>query len=267
MQLNLCCGILLDSLQKTWYNAANEQERMNVMAPETYARLRRPSLIRTSTGDAASLADALVIEHVTSLVGSGGKTSTMLALAGELCGRGARVIVTTTTHMWPVAEPLPIGLRVVGVPGKLGKLGPVERPEALIRECDYLLIEADGSRGLPAKAPSGHEPVILRETELVIGVQGLTAFGNPIGKVCHRPEQVCALLGRGPEDLLTAQDMARLLTLPMGLRKNVGERRYAAVLNQADGPVQLRAAEAITGFLPGEIPWAVTAYSCKEIDK
>ena len=36
---------------------------------------------------------------VVSLVGAGGKTSTLIALAGELADEGWRVLATTTTHI------------------------------------------------------------------------------------------------------------------------------------------------------------------------
>ena len=74
---------------------------------------------------------------VTALIGSGGKTSTMLALADEL-GRTARVIVCTTTRILP-PEGLPLlmqadaarapevlsahGVVCIGQAAEKGKLG------------------------------------------------------------------------------------------------------------------------------------------------
>lgn len=48
----------------------------------------------------------------------------------------------------------------------------------LLNYCDVLLIEADGSKGLPVKVPAEHEPVIIPETQVVIGCAGLTAIGK-----------------------------------------------------------------------------------------
>lgn len=228
-------------------------------------RLPYPLLIRGRAGyTGTTLTDLLSPAGVTAFVGGGGKTGTMLALAQELAGQGARVIVTTTTHILPVTAPLPSGMRVVGVPLPNGKLGPVEHPERLRRECDFLLLESDGSRGLPVKAPADHEPALLPETELVIALQGMTAFGKPISAVCHRPERVCAVLGKSPEELLCPADGAALLLRSQGQRKGVGHRRYAVVLNQADGKPEQDAAREIMSLLPSDISCAMTAYRQKE---
>lgn len=215
--------------------------------------------------EAASLAQALEPAPITAFVGGGGKTSTLLALGAELAESGLWVTVSTTTRMWPVRGPLPRRMRVIGVPDVRGKLGPVADPEALQRDCDVLLLEADGSRGLPAKAPAEWEPVLTPNTGLVVAVQGLTAYNGPIEKVCHQPERVAALLGKGMQDWLTPEDGAALLTSPQGQRKDVGARRYQVVLNQADNPDKRRLGEAIAAQLPPEIPCMFTCYDTKGV--
>ena len=92
-------------------------------------------------------------------------------------------------------------------------------------QCEYLLIEADGSRGLPVKAPAGHEPVLTAGTELVIAILGLTGIGRPISAVCHRPERVCALLGVSPDAAVTPERAAALILSRDGLRKHTDGRR------------------------------------------
>jgi probable selenium-dependent hydroxylase accessory protein YqeC len=47
-------------------------------------------------------------------------------------------------------------------------------------DSDVLLIEADGARGLPLKAPFEHEPVIPPETSLVVPVASLSVLGQPL---------------------------------------------------------------------------------------
>lgn len=227
----------------------------------TCPTLKTPVFLADRWGrEALSLSALLQPAPVTSFVGGGGKTSTILTLAQELCQSGARVIVTTTTHILPVRGELPKGLRIVGTPLPNGKLACIDHPEKLIRECDFLLIEADGSRGLPAKAPADHEPVILPETQLVVAVQGLSAIGHPIEAVCHRPERVCALLHKTPETLFTPEDGAALLMSLSGQRKGVEGRRYAIVLNQADTLWERSLGVETAGFLAEEIPAAITAY-------
>lgn len=202
----------------------------------------------------------LLLTPVTALVGGGGKTSTMLALGRELVEAGERVTITTTTHIRPVPQPWPEGLSVVGVPVGEGKLGPVAQPDSLAVPGRWLLIEADGSRGRPAKAPAPWEPVLTEQTGLVLAVQGLTAVGGRVDAVCHRPERVCALLGVLPEHLLTPADCARLLLSPEGLYKGVNGRRFAVVLNQADTSSLLRTGLEIAERLPPEIPCILTSY-------
>lgn len=221
--------------------------------------MRNPVYCAGPDGQKTTLVHSLNPPRITAFVGGGGKTHTMFALAHELAEQGSRVIVTTTTHIMPVTEPLPETLRVIGTPRPDGRLGGVENVDALAAQCDYLLIEADGSRCHPAKAPAGHEPVLTAGTELVVGVLGLTAIGGAVQKVCHRPERVTALLQKQEWDILTAEDAARLLLSQQGQQKGVGKRRYAVVLNQADDEEKRRTAAQI-GALLGEIPCIVTAY-------
>lgn len=206
------------------------------------------------------ICDAIVPAPVTSFVGGGGKTSSMLALGTELAKQGKRVIATTTTRMFPFDISLEKNLSCIGEKAENGKLGPVSDPDALKEQCDFLLIEADGSRGLPIKAPASHEPVITAGTELVIAVLGLTGIGKPIAQVCHRPEQVCELLGLHAEALMTPQAAAHLILHPNGLRKQVGHRRFAVILNQADGEKERHAGQQILSLLPADIPCVMTAY-------
>ena len=99
----------------------------------------------------------------------------------------------------------------------------------------------DGARKMACKAPAAHEPVILPECDLVIGVMGLDVLGGQVDAVCHRPERVCALLGCEGTHRLTAEDMARILLSEQGTRKSVGDRRFAIVLNQCDDDERLAA--------------------------
>ena len=115
---------------------------------------------------------------VTALIGGGGKTTAMYVLAGELAARGT-VICATTTRIRP-PEHLPVltgagpaeisaalaerGCVCAGEPAEHGKLAAPALPVAQLAQlADYVLIEADGSKGLPVKAHLPHEPVIPAE--------------------------------------------------------------------------------------------------------
>ena len=159
------------------------------------------------------------------------------------------MLVTTTTHI--MRPPGAVWARtdadlfrlwehgsyaVAGTAAPSGKLTtpPQKQLEHWMQLADIVLIEADGSRRMPCKAPAAHEPVILPESDIVLAVAGLSAVGKPLETVCFRLETACALLGAAPETLLTPELLARLLASEAGGRKRVGERQFYAVLNQAD---------------------------------
>ena len=185
--------------------------------------------------------------HIVSLVGGGGKTTLLYAMADHCARKGWQVLVTTTTHIrQPAACYAPDDAAltalwqaghyaVIGTPAENGKL-TLPPPQLLRRmaQADAVFIEADGAKHYPCKVPAAHEPVILPESDIVLAVAGLSAVEKPLETVCFRLETACALLGAAPETLLTPELLARLLASEAGGRKQVGERQFYAVLNQAD---------------------------------
>ena len=159
-----------------------------------------------------ALPDALGISsspELVAFVGGGGKTSLLFALAAALPGR---VVVTTTTRIFAAQMRLAPAVvyaddlsrlgelldthgrcLVVGrVDGEKARGVPPDLPARLLArpDVDAVLVEADGSRMRPVKAPATHEPVIPPEATLVVPVVGLDALEGPIDKVAHRPELV-----------------------------------------------------------------------------
>ena len=144
------------------------------------------------------------------VIGSGGKTSLILALAAELSERGT-VVVATTTHIYPPPDmpcldspnerELCAAIRhnhclALGTLGHDGKLCVPQIPlELLPRHADYVLIEADGSRGLPMKAHLPHEPVLPAFSHRTLCVLGASGFGKPIATVAHRADIYAKLAG------------------------------------------------------------------------
>ena len=199
---------------------------------------------------------------VISIVGAGGKTSLLYALAHARAARGEHTAVLTTTKIiaptafcrtaadclacWQDGR-----YAVCGEPAAEGKLSAptAELLGWLLQNADCLLIEADGAKRKPCKAPADHEPVILPESDAVIGVMGLDALGQTVEAVCHRPERVCALLGCTPEHALTEADLARLLLDENGTRKGVGDRPYYIVLNKCDDAVRTAQGRCIAALL------------------
>jgi len=191
---------------------------------------------------------------ITAIIGSGGKTTLMMALAQRLPGR--RIIATSTKIYAP--KDLPIfdgsdlaaidealsksGVVCVGANAPEGKLSaPVCSFDALSAMCDYLLVEADGSRKLPLKAHSSHEPVIPSASALTILVAGMSGLGKPILDCAHRPERFAALCGKAVTDTVTAEDVAAVIA-----KEGLGD---IVLLNQLDAS-SLAEAKRIASLLP-----------------
>lgn len=197
------------------------------------------------------------------LVGGGGKTTLLFALADEWA-RSKRVLVSTTTHIMRPTDAVVAtsaadarsllqkhSLVVYGIPSAAGKLSspPLEELLALRDAADLMLLEADGAKRHPLKVPREVEPVLPDWTSLVIAVGGLSALGHPVHEVVFRSELLDL-----PDELdqgVTPGWMAALLSSEWGQRKGVGNRRYVRVLSQADTPARLalagQAVRAMTG--------------------
>jgi probable selenium-dependent hydroxylase accessory protein YqeC len=118
---------------------------------------------------------------------------------------------------------------------KLCGLDPVAI-DALADLFDIVLVEADGSKGLPIKAPASHEPVVPESSSVVIGVVGLDALGRPMDeRVVHRPEIFGPLVDCAPGESITAAHIARLASSSDGFFKNSPAKAMRVVLlNKAD---------------------------------
>ena len=120
-----------------------------------------------------------------------------------------------------------LGVVCVGRAEREGKLSaPGLSMEILCHLADFVLVEADGSKGLPLKAHAPYEPVIPRETGQTICVVGLSGLGKTVRQAAHRPERYAELAGIALEDPVTPQAAARVLRA-----EGLGDR---VLLNQAD---------------------------------
>lgn len=200
--------------------------------------------------------------QVISLVGAGGKTTTMYQLADELAEQGLRVLITTSTHIacpedgWvlkdkTLAEAAELEwnerILILGNTAEGDKLSaPADLGEdaamaAIRQKADMVLIEADGSKRHPLKVPAEWEPVLIRQTEMVIACAGLSAIGQTFGQGCFRIDTDGAWLHRTEADMITAEDVALVLMDERGCRKGVtalADYRYQIILNQADGKAE-----------------------------
>jgi molybdenum cofactor cytidylyltransferase len=104
-----------------------------------------------------------------------------------------------------------------------------------------LLIEADGSRGLPLKAPAAHEPALPPCANVVVVTAGLTGLGMPLDAAhVHRAEAFSQLSGCPIGAPVTARALAAVLAhADGGLRHVPPSARRVVLLNQADTAVLL----------------------------
>lgn len=207
---------------------------------------------------------------VTAVIGSGGKTSLLKALGRELIGRGRRVILCTTTKIYPFSdvenllsptwEALRAAMEVYGlvctgtpVPGT-GKLTAPDIPmDRLAELADCVLAEADGAAGRPLKAHASHEPVIPPEADRIICVMGASGFGRPVREVVHRPGRFGFLTGLGPEDSVTPEAAAKVLQI----EASAARPPIRVFVNQVEDAAAMAAARRLAELLP----WPVLAGS------
>ncbi len=205
---------------------------------------------------------------IVSIVGAGGKTTALRALARAQVSR--RVLVTTTTHMFPVpppdcrtvlTDPVPdVLLAQLQLPGAVcagrqaesGKLCAL--PPALLTQAaaaaDIVLCEADGAHRLPLKLHRADEPVLPPQTDLCLIVAGLSALGRPIRDAVHR-YALCPDWAANPEQLVGIPELlycVREAATACGLPKET----MRVLLNQADTPALAALAEPAATALAAE---------------
>lgn len=219
-------------------------------------------------------------KQVIAFVGGGGKTTAMFRLADELAAQGKRVITTTTTrifaaqierapqHLFYDAAPdfitrvltaldahphlLIVGAetedgKVLGVPPKL-----VDELSARA-EVDAILVEADGARMRPFKAPAEHEPVIPDSTTLLVPVIGAPVLGVSLDDDhVHRAEIVARLAGARIGELITPNIAARVIAhVEGGLKDKPLTAHCIVFVNQVETDEQLESARPLARLLLG----------------
>ncbi|MFB0506106.1 MAG: selenium cofactor biosynthesis protein YqeC [Thermodesulfobacteriota bacterium] len=217
------------------------------------------------------LREALELDRhrIVSLVGAGGKTSLMFAMARELATLGNHVVTSTTTKIFKpssketpflfireeaedILKAIPDLIQRYGhftlaesrLPGK--KLRGVS-PELIdglgaLDGVDHVLVEADGAARLPLKAPDENEPVIPSETSLVVVVVGIDSLGVALSADhVFRPHIVSELTGLPLGGMVTAEAIAELIVHPRGMAKGApSHSTIIPFLNKVDIPDGLK---------------------------
>lgn len=206
--------------------------------------------------------EALRIERgeIVAIVGAGGKTSLMFALAKVA---DKPVCLTTTTKLMReegqgIAEHT-LFTDFATDPGKSFRQAEISlvtnsltestqkwqglsllQVDELISFCKQekvtCLIEADGARHLPLKAPEEWEPVIPELVDKVIVVVGLNAIGKPLcAETVFREDIFSELIGLPLGEPIWLEHIIRMINHPAGGLKGIPlTSKAVAVFNQAD---------------------------------
>lgn len=183
---------------------------------------------------------------IISIVGAGGKTSLMYSLSEEL-GHDYKILLTTTTKIYlPDDEKYDFlviddeefdccgcndhkGIYVYGrYVNEENKIVGLTKEvlDKQIQNFDYILVEADGSKGRPVKGWRDNEPVVSLKTEKTVGVLSIEVLGKKINEdTVYRVDEFTDVTSSSRGEAITIEHMASLILHPKGLFKDsAGER-------------------------------------------
>jgi probable selenium-dependent hydroxylase accessory protein YqeC len=177
--------------------------------------------------------------YILACTGAGGKTSVLLSLVKEAQSHNIPVLLSTTTKMYynQIIGLNPVfsdnfdegetsvafhlahegiaswftrveGDKVIGLPPRW-----LDRMIHSTKINPYILVEADGARGLWLKCSNINEPLVPVHTKVTVGVLNLQAIGQPLtNDIVHRLDLVLSLLQKKENQIVEWQDLA-LITL------------------------------------------------------
>ena len=210
-----------------------------------------------------------------SVVGGGGKTSIINKLAKEALNfHSCPILITTTTNIFSPQKELKSSI-ILGTEDTIAstlkskntikkrifvlarkKIGEEtipnqsnknlkkmklkgfqkEKIKQFISSDRIVFIEADGSKGLPIKAPNKNEPLIPIESNYTLGVIGLDSIGLSVSKKnIFRLKQFCEVTGLKEKMKISPESLALLINHPKGIFQNTPKNsKKVIVLNKAD---------------------------------
>lgn len=217
--------------------------------------------------------------EIVSFIGGGGKTTSMYELAKDLREQRKKVLVTTTTAIFlPLGGQVDrciiernkeealsltvqqagagiIGLGVsLSLEGKLQGIPPEWVAEfSQMGSFNFILVEADGAKGKPLKAPAAHEPVIPPSTNLTVVVIGIDACWCLLHEDnIHRPEIISEITGVKMGGVLQPKDIASLAVCRQGLLKGIPyHSRVFILINKVDSEERYNVAGEIAREIRG----------------
>ena len=217
-----------------------------------------------------------VEKGITAIIGSGGKTTLMYYLACIL-SKEYKVIISTTTKIYkpdynnpksfgylynsdfmtpfensitlisPTKEDVKKQICTsnficIGAKTESGKLkAPNLDFCELTNIADFVILECDGSKGLPLKAHESYEPVIPKSTNKTIQILGIKGIGKRINDACHRADIYAKICGKTIDDIVTPKDAAKVV-----LEEKLCD---VLIINQIENDVEMNMAKEIASYM------------------
>ena len=221
--------------------------------------------------EAFSIGDREVI----SLVGGGGKTTLMYALGRELSSHRKGIILTTTTK---ILEPKPSSFFLQFLSNELGEVKKWVAENTHCRHClliarerlsngklkgifpewveeifrmdgvSTIVNEADGSAGRPLKAPREGEPVIPKNTTLLVPVMGIDGMGRPLDEERVFRSAIASRFLNLPIGSMVTEDVIARLMKEL-VKSGPASARVVPLINKVDIPGGLEKAQKLAHYL------------------
>lgn len=214
-------------------------------------------------------------KEMISLVGAGGKTTLLYALGRELSALRSGVILTTTTK---ILEPEPSPFFRLFLSPELSEIKKWVAEQAHRHEClllarkrlpegklegippewaeeifsmngvSVIINEADGAAGRPLKAPRDGEPVIPKNTTLLVPLIGIDGMGSPLDeKRVFRSVIASRLLALPIGSTVTEEAIVRLVM--ESVKSGPAGARIVPLINKVDLPGGLEKARMLARCL------------------
>lgn len=190
-------------------------------------------------------------KNMIAVQGAGGKTSTVFLLANELKSMNETSLISTTTKMGIVSEDKFDYLWKPHEETEIidGKIYFTSKSRTDSKEVGYnpeffdelfsrkifpnIILETDGAKTRPIKAPREDEPVNPKNITHCIGVMGLDSMNKTFDeRFCHRIDFMKKIIGN--PKTLTSDSYAKIINSDCGLFKNSYDAKRFLVLNKAD---------------------------------
>lgn len=201
---------------------------------------------------------------IISVVGCNGKTTFIKSLAEDLNDGENSILISTTTKIRPIvsdsvstaltleeitAHKAVKGIQCLGildaVTGKMSGL-PYKMLEEKSSEYDYVLLEADGSRGLPYKGWLDSEPVVPQITTATVGIVTLAALNRVVDdSTVFRIPEFTELTGLNRGDEIDYTSIATMLCGNGGMFKNAVGKKCLFISHVEDDEKKIQALELI----------------------